>query len=241
MIPSWPPCSHEAIPGALEWKTLRSAWEWVARHGLAAVTGLYPEEADGRLVFRGERPGPEWVGHGTFARMLWTLFDGSWRRITVHKQRWRHRQTGETCHSRPPDDLASVWFCSLVVATVLWGWLSSEKGLHTHEPILPALSERPSTRTVQRWVARARKHADETATALRRAVRERSEPRPREYSVRGGLSPPGGRGDAPGAGTSLHQGLFHLFEGAHSLDVHVAILLAEARGRQHEHRTNWLI
>ena len=225
----------------MEWTTRRAAWGRVARHGLAAVTDLYPKEADGRRVFRGERPGPEWVGHGTFARMLWTLVRGSWRRITVHKQRWLNRETGETCHSRPPDDLASVWFCSLVVATALWGWLSSEKGLHTHEPLLPALSEKPSTRTVQRWMARAREHADETATALRRAVRERSEPRPREYFVRGGLSPPEGRGADPGAGTSLHQGLFHLFEGSAALDMHVAVLLVEARGRQHERKTGWLI
>lgn len=225
----------------MAWEAHRAAWELVAREGLSSVTDFYPEEPDGRRVFRGERPGPEWVGHGTFARMLWTLVGGSLCRVTVYKQRWRHRETGATCHSRPPDDLASVWFCSLVVATALWGWLSSEEGLHTHEPLLPALSESPSPRTVQRWMARARQHADETATALRRAVRERSEPRPREFFVRGGLSPPGGRGPAPGAVWPLRQGLFHLFEGSHSLDVHVSVLLAEARGRQHERKTDWLI
>jgi len=224
----------------LEWTARREAWEQVARCGLAAVTKLYPVEADGRRVFRGQRPGPEWVGHGTFSRMLWTLFRGSWRRITVHKQRWRHRKTGETCHSRPPDDLASVWFCSLVVAVALWGWLV-EGAFHTHEPLVVALSEMPSPRTLQRWMARALEHADETATALRRAVLERSEPRPREFRMRGGLSPPRGRGDDRSGVSPLRQGLFHLFEGSASLGVHVSVLLAEACGRQHERKTGWLI
>lgn len=192
-------------------------------------------------MYRGQRPGPEWVGHGTFGRMLWTLVGGRLRQVTVHKQRWIHQETGATCHSRPPDDLGSVWFCSLVVATVLWGWLSSDKGLHTHEPLLPGLREAPSPRTAQRWLGRARHCAIETATALRRAVRERSEPRPREHFVRGGLSPPRGRGLGPDADWPLRQGLFHLFEGAYSLNVHVAVLLAEARGRQHERKTGWLI
>src|SRR5690606_32437631 len=85
-----------------------------------------------------------------------------------------------TRHSRPPDDLASVWFCSLVVATALWGWLVADEGLHRHRVLVDALAEAeaPSARTVQRWLRRALAHADETATALRRAVIERSEPRP---------------------------------------------------------------
>ena len=98
--------------------------------------------------------------------------------------------TNETCHSRPPDDIGSVWFCSLIVAVSLWGWLSSGDGVHVHEPVLEALAERPSARTVQRWLERALPHADETALALRRAVLERSEPRPMASHVGGGLSPP---------------------------------------------------
>ena len=201
---------------------------------------LYALEADGRRVFRGVRPGPEWIGHGTFPRMLYTLRTGELVRITVHKQRWRRRGTSETCHSRPPDDLASVWFCSLIVATSLWAWLTGDEGLHRREPILEALAERPSSRTVQRWLERARQHADETATALRRAVIERSEPRPMESYVGGGLSPPHRRWGGPSAVWPLHSSLTLLYEGAAALDVHVSLLLAEARGRQHV-RTTWLL
>ena len=201
---------------------------------------LYPMEPDGRLVFRGIRPGPEWEGHGTFPRKLYTLRTGRLVRITVHKQRWRLRGTTQTCHSRPPDDIGSVWFCSLIVATSLWAWLSADEGLHRHEPALDALSERPSPRTVQRWLRRALPHADETSTALRRAVIERSEPRPMESHVGGGLSPPNRRWGDRSAIITLRSGLFHLIEGAVALDVHVSLLLAEAHGRQHAQKP-WLI
>lgn len=209
--------------------------------GLASVSRLYESEPDGRRVFRGVRPGPEWHRHGTFERTLFTLREGELVRVTVHKQRWRRRGTTATVHSRPPDDLASVWFCSLVVATSLWGWVTGPDGLHRHEPALPALAERPSTRTVQRWLARAQVHADETATALRRAVLERSEPRPMESHVGGGLSPPCRRWGSSPAVTKLHSSLSLLYEGAAALDVHVSVLLAEARGRQHIRPTGWLI
>ncbi|MDX1644410.1 MAG: hypothetical protein R3244_08660 [Thermoanaerobaculia bacterium] len=172
--------------------------------------------------------------------MLFTLEDGKLVRRTVHKQRWRLRGTTTTCHSRPPDDLASVWFCSLIVATSLWGWIAGDVGLHRREPVLDALADRPSPRTVQRWLARALPHADETATALRRAVIERSEPRPMEVHVGGGRSPPHRRWGSSSAVTTLHSGLSLLYEGAAALDVHVSLLLAEARGRQHV-RTGWLI
>jgi len=208
--------------------------------GLSSASRLYPREADGRLVYRGVRPGDEWEGHGTFKRKLFTLHDGRLERLTVHKQRWRLKGTSRTRHSRPPDDLASVWFCSLIVATALWGWLGGEQGLYRHQPVLDALSHSPSPRTVQRWLHRALPHADESALALRRAVIERSEPRPMEHYVRGGLSPPKRRWDDPSAVANLRSGLFHLIEGAAALDVHVSLLLAEARGRQHV-RQQWLI
>lgn len=210
--------------------------------GLSSASAVYEREPDGRLVFRGVRPGDEWDGHGTFARMLFTLRGGRLTRITVHKQRWRLRGTTQTCHSRPPDDIASIWFCSLIAACALWDWIASDDGLHRHEASLDALSERPSARTKQRWLARALRHADETATAIRRAVIERSEPRPMESHVGGGLSPPEDRRRwaDPRAVSTLRSGLSLLLEGAVALDVHVSLLLAEAHGRQLV-RQPWLI
>ena len=125
--------------------------------GLTVAASVYEREADGRLVYRGERPGPEWVGHGTFARRLWTLIGADVRRVVVHKQRWRRRGSNETQHSCPPDDLGLVSFCSLLVVAALWAWLASGKGVHDHQPVLPSVAERPSRRTVQRWLRRARR------------------------------------------------------------------------------------
>jgi hypothetical protein len=216
--------------------------EGVLRNGLMAAALEYEREADGRRVYRGERPGEEWVGHGTFARGLWTLVAGELRRVQVHKQRWRRRGTTETRHSRPPDDLGRVAFCSLVVIAALWGWLDSGQGLHAHESALPALAERPARRTVQRWLQRALPHADETALAMRRAVIERSEPRPMESHIGGGLSPPADRRRwaDPSATSKIHSGLCLLLRAAVALAVPVSVLLAEARGRQLIRQT-WLI
>jgi len=107
------------------------------------------------------------------------------------KQRWRH-VSGETCHSRPPDDLASLHFCSLVVVLTLATWLSSDAGVHAHEPPA-ALTERPAPRTLQRWQARALALSLSSSTEqhLRAAVLERGEPRPMKKLFPSGLSPPG--------------------------------------------------
>lgn len=216
--------------------------EAVLQSGLTTAASVYEREADGRWVYRGQRPGSEWVGHGTFSRWLWTLVGGELRRVRVYKQRWLRRGTSETQHSRPPDDLGRVAFCSLVVLAALWGWLDSGRGVHGHAPALPALAERPAPRTVQRWLQRARPHADETALALRRAVIERSEPRPMESHIGGGLSPPADRRRwaDPSATSKLHSGLCLLLRAAVALAVPVSVLLAEARGRQHI-RQSWLI
>ena len=90
-------------------------------------------------MYRGRRPGAQWHGHGTFARKLFTLRAGELVRITVHKQRWRLAGTTQTRHSRPPDDVGSCWFCSLIVATSLWEWVCGEEGLHRRTPTLAAL------------------------------------------------------------------------------------------------------
>jgi len=233
--------SARGIPLPLSVVSAAARWARVVLHGLSSASSVYKLEPDGRRVYRGERPSPAWHGHGTFPRKTWTLIDGALVRIEVHKQRWRLTGTMRTCHSRPPDDLASVWFCSLVVATALWGWLCGEDGLHRHEPAAPALSERPSPRTVQRWLARALAHAEATALSLRRAVIDRCEPRPMESYVGGGLSPPRRRWGDPGKVAALRSGLYHLFEGALTLDVHVSLVLAEARGRKHDPLKTWLI
>ena len=114
-------CGFVGIVGVSAAQQLHVALQALQHRGQDSA-GIATMEADGRLVFRGVRPGSEWEGHGTFPRMLLTLLAGRLVRITVHKQRWRLRGTTQTCHSRPPDDIASVWFCSLIVATSPEQW-----------------------------------------------------------------------------------------------------------------------
>jgi len=205
----------------------------------------YTRRPDGSLYHAGERPGPDWIGHGSFPRLLHVLALDGLKRATLHKQRWKRREPVDglprTCHSRPPDDLAQVWSCAAVVALSLWSWLDAEAGLHTHEAVLPELSEHPSRRTRQRWLARALPLAMATQQALRRATIERSEPRPVEQLFESGLSPPRRRWRDPSSVWTLETGLAYLLKGAVALDVTIPRLLAEARGRWHRKDKPFLI
>ena len=145
-----------------------------AQSGLAALSPVY-EERDGRFFFAGTRPKEgRWHKHGTTQKKLRTVVNGQLQTIILAKQRWKNIKTGETRHSRPPDDHRRARFCTLAVAMALWAWLTSEKGVHTHVPAF----EEPSPRTLQRWMRRARAVALETQQALRSAVFQRSEPQP---------------------------------------------------------------
>lgn len=204
-------------------------------NGLAiAASGIYERRADGVLVFRGERPGEDWDAHGFFQRWLHTLVDGERKRERLLKQRWRHI-SGSTCHSRPPDDVAQIHFCAVVVVLCLWSWLVSGKGAEVYDDVFASLSERPSRRTVQRWMARALAHAKSTHQFFRFAVIERGEPRPMKRLFPSGLAPPGNedrrRWKDHAAVELVRVGLEIVVDGAISFVVPLAMLLAEARGR----------
>lgn len=212
---------------------------------LSLHADAYTRRPDDSLYHHGTRPGLDWIGHGSFPRLLYVLAADGLTRVTLHKQRWKRRDPvaglPRTCHSRPPNDLAQVWSCAAVVALSLWSWLSADDGLHTHEPVLAELREHPSTRTLQRWLARALPLAMATQQALRRATIERSEPRPVEQLFESGLSPPKRRWRDPHSVYRLKTGLAYLITGSVTLDVTIPRLLAEARGRQHRKDRPFLI
>lgn len=204
-------------------------------NGLAtAAVGIYERRGDGVLVFRGERPGDDWDAHGFFERWLQTLVDGVRVRERLLKQRWRH-VSGNTCHSRPPDDVAQIHFCTTIVVLCLSAWLVSGDGAETYDDVFPSLSERPSRRTVQRWMQRALKPAASTHQFLRLVVIERGEPRPMKRLFPSGLAPPDNedrrRWEAAASVELLRGGLEIAVDSAVSFDVPLALLLAEARGR----------
>jgi hypothetical protein len=223
-----------AMAGTFRVERLRE----VMTSSLFVVGGVYRRRPGGELQYDGARPNADLHAHGYFARRLWMLDAGPRRLVRgrIWKRRWLDPAVRTTCHSRPPDDAASVWSCTLIIALRLWSWLDSGRGLCNATEVVPELEQHPSERTVGRWLARAARRAPHLVQAIRQTVIERSEPRPVEHLFPAGLSPPEDllhrpwQRDAQEIG-HLWQALAWLYGGAISLRVPVALLLAEARGR----------
>lgn len=206
-----------------------------SHNSLAVLGGGYVVADDGVLEYPGERPGVEWHVHGWLERWLWILAAGVPERRRLRKRRWLCPSTGKTCHSRPPDEWGSTYFCWLFVLLKLWPWLNGGGGLHNAGEVSHALDDHGCSRTVQRWLQRACEQALEIQQAIRGALIERCEPRPVEHIFPRGLSPPESltrrRWKEPELVTTLHRALTMLFVGAVELGIPTAVLLAEARGR----------
>ena len=207
-------------------------------------SGLFIKRPDGSYLFTGSRPGTgHWHGHGYFARSIWVLRDGRPVRVKLRKHRWRRVGTTSTCHSRPPEEALSLAACSTIVLLLLWTWLDSPHGLDHKDrrEVIDGVERCGSRRTIQRWLRRLLPHAMAIQQAFRRAVIERCEPRPVESLFKGGLSPPKALGRRrwkdPSVVECLWRALAILFIGALVLDVPVACLLAEARGRRDDRDT----
>lgn len=200
--------------------------------------GQLVREGDGVLRYRGERPGSEWHGHGSFGKSLVVLDHGALRQVVLLKQRWRLRGTNTTCHSRPADDPKQMRFCVLIIVLRLWACLISTVGFCNRTEMLPELVEGAgSDSTVRRWMARARRNALSVQQAIRQAVlaARRIEPRPEEDIFRRGRAPPEALSvryrNSPESTTTLWRALDMLFVDAKQLAGDLALLLAEARRR----------
>lgn len=213
--------------------------EQIAGSSLFVAGGVYRRRPNGDLQYDGERPGEDWHAHGYFPRWLWML-DLARRQLVrkrIWKRRWLDPVVRQTCHSRPPDDAAQVWSCTVIIVLRLWAWLDSGQGLCSAPQAVPEIEGHPRPRTVRRWLARAAGRAFDLLQTIRQAVIERSEPRPVEQLFPGGLSPPPTlmhrrwRRDTTEIG-HLWQAFAWLLGGAIQLAVPAALLLAEARGRK---------
>lgn len=140
---------------------------------------------------QGERPGPGCHRHGFTTKRLLLLHGTGLREVEVHKQRWLWPD-GSTSHDRPAQDLCWARFSLVVVFSAVWTWLQSPHGLQ-RTPWPWAASERPSRRTVQRWLARLLEEALDWQVAIRSAVVDQLAPRLiDEQNPAGGIPPPGG-------------------------------------------------
>jgi hypothetical protein len=209
---------------------------------LFELGGMYTRRANGDLQFDGVRPaGSGQHAHGYCFRKLATIVGGRIVQRRLWKRRWRDREMGDTCHSRPPNDAAQVWSCTLIVALLIWAQLDGDQEARAdaacESDLFAELQAHVSARTVKRWVRRAVADAPQVEQALRYAVIERCEPRPVEHLFPSGLSPPASlllrrwRGDSSEIVT-LWRAFALLFGAAITLGIPAACLLAEARGRK---------
>ena len=201
-------------------------------------SNLYQVRSNGDLEFRGERPGSGWHGHGFFPRWLWMLVNGGVCRKRIWKCRWLlpgKGKRGRTCHSRPPDELPRLGFCTLVIVLKVWSWLERVESWQQAQEVHDQLHQCGDHRSVQRWLRRLLPHAMAIQQAIRLAVIERCEPRPVEQLFPSGLSPPAHLSRRPWRDPSgthkLWRALALLLGGAIELSVPTTVLLAEARGR----------
>ena len=231
--------SFGAIPGGVGWTyspdlVFDAAWNSLVVYGYG-----YVRHREG-FLFIGDRPGPDWYGHGYFGRWMWVLVAGEPVRIRLRKHRWRRKGANETCHSRPPGEVGSRKVCMLLLVLLIWQWLDGDRGIHDarekHAEFLSVVSKR----TVQRYLHWLQPQGLTLQQFIREAVIERSEPRPVERLFPGGLPPPGrlrrhGWTDHENV-IQLWTGLALAFGAAIKLETPAAVLLAEARGRYAQNR-----
>lgn len=212
-----------------------SQLQYLVRDSLFEIGGGYVPLPDGELRFDGDRPGPSWNAHGYFSCKIWMLDDGRASKRRLWKRRWLLAGTTQTRHSRPPDVLPGIRFCTLIVSLKLWAWLDAKVGLHNYAEFRPELQDCGSRRSLQRWLRKLLPSAMDIQQAIRLAVIKRCEPRPLERIFPGGLDPPlrvdRKRWQDGSLVGSLWTALAMLFGTSSDMKLHVATLLAEARRR----------
>jgi len=200
----------------------------VAKGSLPFVFDGYQLCDDGAFYFSGQRPGPDWHVLGSFDTHPSVLHLGELTTITVRKKRWRLRDRSKTCHSRPPDNIGSR-YCTLVIAVSLAAWLDAALGLHSFALPYDTAEDRPSRRTLQRWLRAAIPFALPLQQVLYKAALQRCGPRWEEFVPRGHPPPRESRWPDPNQVFTLQRGLAATLITSMKLKEPTAILLAEAR------------
>ena len=180
--------------------------------------------------------------HGRYKRSLQTLKNWILCRVKVWRHRWLCLCCGRTMSNGTPDVVSHVPNCTLVIATLLWAYFLSGKGIvkGSGEPIEDAASPR----TLSRYLKRAKAVSTTTQQALREVLIQISEPRPWDEGFAYGLPPPSElikRHRGSNAVESLWRALTMLKIGAKKLRITACLLMARAKIRTGVTRTRFLL
>jgi len=155
--------------------------------------------------------------------------------VRVWKHRWLCLCCGRTMSTGPPDVLPYIPFCTLVVVALLWCYLDGEKGIVNALP--PELEHTVGTRTLARYLKRAKALCLKTQQAIREVLIEQKEPRPWEECFPSGLSPPPSltkRHREPSSAAKLWRALAMLLQGSKTLSASPCLLMARAREKSEQ-------
>lgn len=182
------------------------------------------------------RPGPGWHRHGTTTKSLPGVTGRRLLPIRLLKQRWLDAATGHTRHDRPVWDSPHAGYALDVVVLTLHAWLLSQCGVHLVDWPWDD-TDRPCTRTVQRWAAALAPHADDWLQRSRERLMHHVAPRPLEDLLpAGGIPPPEGarlrnrQGDTA-APSKLRDVVWLLENVAQAQSISIRTLLVVARWR----------
>lgn len=191
-------------------------------------------------VFEGARPGEGWHAHGWTSKGLWVVHLDRLVRLKLHKRRWRHVESGTTCHSRPDWDVPHSPYGLDVTFYILGAWLLAVQGLHHIAwPWSHQHPERPARRTAQRMLQRIAPDADRWLLGLRLVLIDLVAPRPLEEILpAGGIPPPEGCNHVTQRSARAGQlrGAVWIAKcGVQSFPISMRRLLGVARRRAAEH------
>ena len=130
----------------------------------------------------------------------------------------------------PPDVIAHIPICTLVIVALLWSYLQGQSGIHNSIP--PELEGAAEPRTLARYLRRAKAVCLETQQAVREVLIETIEPRPWEQCFAQGRSPPERlikRHRNPSQAGMLWRALAMLLSGSETLSANPSLLMARAR------------
>jgi hypothetical protein len=180
--------------------------------------------------------------HGRYRRWLKTVKKGEVTVVRIWKHRWLCLCCGRTRNTGPPDSLPYRRICTLLIVALLWTYLDGKRGVQSS--IVPELDDAASSRTLARYLKRAKALCLKTQQAIREVLIEQKEPRPCEECFNSGLSPPAdliNRHREPSAPGMLWRTLSMLLKGSETLATPPCLLMARAREKAEQRQAPFLI